>query len=192
MQTDLVFDAIRRGYNELECASNQQIQDYFDDLSADAMIGHVSNIKGIAFEQMVVNSLAEQGIASEVFEATNHPVVDIAILQDSDIAFEAQLKATDSASYINTALDAYPDVSIITTSEVASSIDNAMVINSGIGNDELTASVEVTLMGADSAAIATDSVGDAVGDGLFEAIADVAVPISPIGFGIGLLFGLPF
>ena len=204
MQTDSVFHAVRRGYSELENASYQEILTYFDSISPDAMIGHISNIKGIAFEQEVVSLLAEQGINAELFEATNHPVVDISVWSDNDIAIEAQLKATDSIGYINDTLTEYPDIPIIATSEVARATDSAIVIDSGISNEELTGFVGTTLSGMppltdnDSEAPVLDAAsenisgiaGDA-GEGVFEAVTDAAMPISPLGI-IGFLFGLPF
>lgn len=78
----------RRGYNELETSSNRDVLDYFDGLNTDAMAGHISNIKGIVFEQEVVAALNYQGMEALIFEAINHPVSDIAILSDGDIAAE--------------------------------------------------------------------------------------------------------
>ena len=159
------------------------------------MVGHVSNIKGIVFEQMVADQLAEQGISATLFEATNHPIVDITLWSDSDIAYEAQLKATESVSYIEATLEEYPDIPIIATAEVANAIDSEMVINSSISSEELTMLVDSTLSGAEVADFAVasdiigDSVGDAVGDSIFSTVADVALPVSPLGL-IGFLFGL--
>ena len=195
MQTDQVFAAVQRGYNELEQASHGDILAYFDGLSPDAMVGHVSNIKGIVFEQMVADQLAEQGISATLFEATNHPIVEITLWSDSDIAYEAQLKATESVSYIEATLEEYPDIPIIATAEVANAIDSEMVINSGISSEELTMLVDSTLSGAEVADFAVasdiigDSVGDAVGDSILSTVADVALPVSPLGL-IGFLFGL--
>ena len=201
MQTETVFDAVRRGYNELEIASNQEIIAYFDNVSPNEMVGHISNIKGITFEQEVASLLAEQGVSAELFEATNHPMVDIALWSDSDIAFEAQLKATDSVGYINATLEEYPDIPIIATSEVAIAIDSEMVIDSGINHQELTELVEATLSGASLSAVTdagdiagevtTDFASETASEGVLEAIADVALPISPLGI-LGLFFGLPF
>lgn len=201
MQTETVFDAVRRGYNELESSSNQDILTYFDNVSPDEMVGHISNIKGITFEQEVASLLAEQGVSAELFDATNHPVVDITLWGDSDIAFEAQLKATDSVSYIQTTLEEYPDIPIIATSEVAAAVDSTMVIDSGISNTELTALVDTTLSGeagwsftesGDAVIAATGELSsDVATEGVLEAVADVALPISPLGI-IGFFFGLPF
>ena len=186
-----VFDAVRRGYNELELASNDEILDYFADVNPDAMSGHISNIKGIVFEQEVVNALNEQGMDAMLFEATNHPISDIALMSDGDIAAEMQLKATDSVSYINETLAENSDIPIIVTSEVADSFDSEMVIDSGIDNIALDEVVTETLTGEMVNSVGESVVSDVVSEGLADLVADVALPISPIGI-IGALFGLPF
>ncbi|EGQ9846008.1 hypothetical protein ACSVJV_003448 [Vibrio cholerae] len=186
-----VFDAVRRGYNELELASNDDILDYFADVNPDAMSGHISNIKGIVFEQEVVAALNEQGMNAMLFEATNHPVSDIALMSDGDIAAEVQLKATDSVAYINETLGENPDIPIIVTSEVANSFDSAMVIDSGIENVALDDAVSEVLTGEMANHVGESVASDVAGEGLAELVADVALPISPIGI-IGALFGLPF
>jgi hypothetical protein len=197
LNASIVFDSVRRGYNDLGTASNDDIIAHFDTIDPDAMVGHVSNIKGIVFEQQVVDALNEQGVDSVMFEETNHPITDIAIMSDGDIAAEMQLKATDNVSYINETLAEHPDVPIIVTSEIADKMDHPMVIDSGIDNAELTHAVTETLAQEQMADIAAqEAVGDIGADiaseGLASAVLDVAVPVSPIGFGIGLLFGLPF
>lgn len=212
MQNAEVFDAARRGYNDLNTASMSDIINHFEDIEPDVMMGHISNIKGILFEQEVVTALNNQGLEAMMFEATNHPISDIAIMSDGDIAAEMQLKATDSVSYINETLAEYPNIPIIATSEVANHIDNVMVIDSGIDNEALTqvvtekiAAEQMSELGIEtvtetsvllgteaSSEIANEVANDLVSEGLAELVADFAVPISPIGFGIGLLFGLPF
>jgi hypothetical protein len=164
---DLVFDSVRRGYNALEQASNDEILSYFEDINPDAMIGHVNNIKGILFEQVYVNQLAEQGIQAEVFELTNHPGADITIFEDGEVINELQMKATDSMSYISTTIEENPDIAIVATNEVASAFGSAMVIDSEIENAVLESSVLETL---------TD---------------DAVNPVSPLSI-LGWLIGLPF
>ncbi len=164
---DLVFDSVRRGYNALEHASNDEILSYFEDINPDVMIGHVNNIKGILFEQVYVNQLAEQGIHAEVFELTNHPGTDISIFEGGEVINELQMKATDSVSYISTTLEESPDIAIVATSEVASAFESAMVIDSEIENAVLESSVLETL---------TD---------------DAVNPVSPLSI-LGWLIGLPF
>lgn len=186
-----VFDAVRRGYNELELASNDEILDYFADVNPDAMSGHISNIKGIVFEQEVVTALNEQGMDAMLFEATNHPVSDIALMSDGDIAAEVQLKASDSVAYINETLAENPDIPIIVTSEVADGLESTMVIDSGIDNVALNDAVSEVLTGEIANHVGESVVSDVASEGLAELVADVALPISPIGI-IGALFGLPF
>ena len=164
-----VFDSIRRGYTDLNNSTNEEIFDYFQTVDEESMQGHVSNIKGILFEHEYVQSLEEMGTHASIFEATNHPVTDISIFDESgDVVNELQLKATDSVGYINETLIENPDVAIVATSEVASAMSSDMVINSGIENAVLEESVVEVLS---------------------------PIPITPTGFafaGIGLLFGLPF
>ena len=192
LNSSSVFDAVRRGYNELETANNEDILAYFADVNPDAMSGHISNIKGIVFEQEVVVALNEQGMNAMLFEATNHPISDIALMNGDDIAAEVQLKATDSVAYINETLAENPDIPIIVTSEVADSFDSSMVIDSGIDNVALDDAVSEVLAGEVANHVGESIASDVVSEGLADLVADVALPISPIGFGIGLLFGLPF
>ena len=189
ISNDVVFDSVRRGYNELEASNNSEIIDYFENIEPDAMVGHISNIKGIVFEQEVVNALNEQGFDAMMFEATNHPISDIALMSDGDIALEMQLKATDSASYINATLDQHSDVPIIVTSEVANGFDSAMVINSGLDNAALETVVSNTLLSEGTNDVAIDSVSEGLGEVIGESL--LPIPISPIGL-IGTFIGLPF
>jgi Holliday junction resolvase len=168
ISNDVVFDSVRRGYNELEASNNSEIIDYFENIEPDAMVGHISNIKGIVFEQEVVNALNKQGFDAMMFEATNHPISDIALMSDGDIALEMQLKATDSTSYINATLDQHSDVPIIVTSEVANGFDSAMVINSGLDNAALETVVSNTLLSEGTNDVAIDSVNEGLGEVIGE------------------------
>jgi len=161
-----VFEAVRRGYSELESTSNAEIINYFSSIDESSVAGHVSHIKGILFEQEYVELLAAQGIEAQVFDATNHPVTDISILEDGEVVNELQLKATDSVSYVSSAIEEYPDIDFVVTSEVASSFDPDFVVDSGIENAVLDQVVSETLF-------------------------EVVNPISPLSV-IGWLFGLPF
>lgn len=183
-----VFEAVRRGYSQLSSSSNSDILSYFGNLEPGAMTGHISNIKGIVFEKEVTELLNQQGVNAMLFEKTNHPISDIALMDDGDIAAELQLKATDSLSYINNTLAAYPDIPIVTTSEVANSFDLGVVINSGMSNAALENSVSQVLSGEDVTEHSVEAITEASAEALAEVITDVAFPISPIG----LLFGLPF
>jgi hypothetical protein len=162
-----VYDSVRRGYSDLSGLSDGEISNYFSEIEGSSVSSHVSNIKGILFEQQYVDGLAAQGIHAEVFEATNHPVVDVAVYSGDEIVNELQLKATESASYINTTLAENPDVPIVVTSEVAADIDSDMVIDSGIS--------EATLE-------------DAVSDTLMDEVVNPISPLSLITWALGLPF----
>lgn len=140
-----VFDAVRRGYAELELSSNEEIITHFSGLSSEATLGHINNIKGILFEQVYIDQLTAEGITATAFEATNFPIVDITIWEDGLAVSELQLKATDSAAYISDTLEAYPDIAIVATSEVASQFTEEAVINSGIENAALEEAVSSTI-----------------------------------------------
>ncbi len=155
-----VFDAVRRGFNDLEVLSNEDILEYFQDINPESIGGYVNNIKGILFEQQYVEKLELEGIHAEMFEETNHPLTDIAIFEDGDIVNEFQLKATESVSYINVTLEENPEILIVATSEVAQLMDSDMVIDSGIEESILE-----------------------------EAVLDVVNPISPLSI-IGWFFGI--
>lgn len=164
LEESLVFDSVRRGYLEFAEASNEEIIDYFSAIEPESAAGHASHIKGILFEQAYVDVLATQGIEAQIFEATNHPITDLAILQDGEVINELQLKATDSAGYVNAAIEDYPDVDFVVTSEVVLQLDSELVIDSGIENAVLDQAVSETLF------------------------SEAASPFSVIGW----LFGLPF
>ena len=134
IENNEVFEAIRRGYSDLSIATDKEILDYFDSIDDNSIIGHVSNIKGILFEQEYIGKLSELGIKASMFEYTNHPDTDIQIFQDGEIFQELQLKATDSSSYINHALLDNPEISIVATTEIASTTTNDLIIDSGISN----------------------------------------------------------
>lgn len=89
------------------------------------------------FGQAYVDQLGVHVFESQVFEATNHPVTDVAIIEDGEVVNELQLRSTDSVSYINATLEEHPDVAIVAAPEVASSTDSEMVIDSGIENSLL-------------------------------------------------------
>lgn len=154
MPTNSVFDAVRRGYDELDSHSIQDIQTYFDAISLDDI---------------------------------SPSVADIDRWSDSDIALEAQLKAADSP--------------VIMASVLASVMGSASVTDTGINIPQLIKLADTAMSGMealsleDSADIiseaSTELVAEVASEGIFEAVADVALPVSPLGI-LGLLFGLPF
>jgi len=146
IDSDSVFDAVKRGYSELDQASNSEIENYFADINPEAMVGHIGNIKGILFEQQYVEALEETGIQAKVFEATNHPTVDIAIFENGEVINELQLKATNSVAYIHTTLEEHPDIPIVVTTEVAQHFQSKLIIDSGIEEALLELAITDTLV----------------------------------------------
>ncbi|MBS3652196.1 hypothetical protein KEU06_26730 [Pseudaminobacter sp. 19-2017] len=100
-------------------------------LPGESLAGLVSLTKGAYFEKLV-----EADFGGERFEHFNHPDTDIVI---DGLAY--QLKATDSASYVESVADGIP---VIATTEVAQ-ITGA--IDGGYSNEEIEGSVELALGG---------------------------------------------
>jgi hypothetical protein len=140
-----VFAAVRRGYNDLELASDNDITAYFGAIDATDVLGHSNHIKGILFELEYVEALESAGIAASIFEATNHPATDVLVFGGLDAVTEIQLKATDSVSYVTSAMQEDPEIAFAVTSEVATVIGTDLVINTGIENAALESAVSDTL-----------------------------------------------
>lgn len=140
-----VFDAVRRGYAELEVASEEEITAYFDAVEPASVLGHSNHIKGILFEQEYVEALETSGIAASLFEATNHAGTDVMLFGGVDAGTEIQLKATDSVSYVTGAMQDDPEIAFAVTSEVATEIGSDIVIDAGIENAALESAVMDTL-----------------------------------------------
>lgn len=200
MMTDreAVFSAVRRGYSSLKETSPSEIIEYFSEMDAKEFSGHLSNIKGIVFEEEIAKELNEQGLQVSLFDTTHHPDTDISVVDtglffDSD-AVEFQLKATDSISYINSTLSDCDDIPIIATSEIASYFeDNPLLIDSGISNKVLSDTVSSVLTDPDSIDAVTDVISDTVSDSLSDIITDnfIPLPFGPVGI-IKLLLGIIF
>lgn len=142
---DDVFDSVRRGYAELEAASEDEITAYFDGIDASETLGHSNHIKGILFEQEYVEALETSGIAASLFEATNHPGTDVLVFGGVEAVSEIQLKGTDSVSYVTAAMQDDPEIAFAVTAEVAAQMGSEAVINTGIENAALESAVADTL-----------------------------------------------
>lgn len=112
--------------------------------------GIISNWKGKLFEinirdklnagELVGEIQLEEGQYAVVAESLTQTGWDLQILNaDGSVAQELQAKATDSLSYINEAFEKYPDIDIVSTSEVAAFNNN--LIDSNYSNEDLTNSV---------------------------------------------------
>lgn len=140
----LVLEAFRRSDNELADASAAEVAAYFSSYSDEAQQGIINNVKGIYHELAFVDAENADGDAwiAEVMPSTNHPGVDV-VLTNSETGeiVELQLKATDSAQYVNSALtDGADGVQVLATEEVAKRVGG--VESSGFSNEEITEDVE--------------------------------------------------
>ena len=138
--------------------------------SHEEILGFVNAWKGKLFEIEVQDQLnagmqvgdwqLEAGQHAELAESTTQPGWDLSIMNDDgSVADLIQLKSTDSTSYINEALDRYPDVPIVATSDVAAHANGLDAVSTAnISNDDTTSQVQ-------------DAIGDddSVTDALFTA-----------------------
>ncbi|MFQ3895463.1 hypothetical protein [Sphingobium sp. R-7] len=100
-------------------------------MQGEQLAGLVSLTKGAYFEELI-----EADFGGVRFEHFNHPDTDVVI-----DGIEYQIKATDSASYIESVADHIP---VISTSEIANVVGS---IDGGYTNEALTDGVELVLGG---------------------------------------------
>lgn len=137
-----VLAALRRSNSVLENAPLPEVQGYLRGLDDDQVPGLVSNVKGILHEMEFVRVENEDGDSVYVsfFDATNHPDTDVQFIDESTgETWEAQLKATDDASYVTDWIDRHPGGEILVTDELANKME---LPTSGQSNDQLTTDVE--------------------------------------------------
>ncbi len=137
-----VLAALRRSNGLLENAPLTDVQAYLRDLDEDQVPGLVSNVKGILHEMEFVRVENEDGdsVYASFFPATNHPDTDIQLIDKSTgDTWEAQLKATDDASYVNDWIEDHPDGEILVTTELA---ERMGLESTGQSNNDLTIDVE--------------------------------------------------
>lgn len=143
-------------------------------LDGDALQGAVNTAKGKYFEYLVVEKLnqgqqvgpllLEPGQQALLAGSMTQPGWDLRIVDEhGDLVEYLQLKATDSVSYIRSALERYPDIQILATDEVAHS---GLVLDSGISDQDLRAHVAMGV--------------DAVDVSLTESFLDHFHPLLPL------------
>lgn len=137
-----------------------------DGVSAEGLTGYLNAWQGKLFEVSVRDQLnagesvgpwaLAAGQKAELAQLSNQPGWDLVILNaDGTTADVIQLKATESASYVRDALERYPDIPVIATSDVASGlIDEERVTIAEHGTDELSGTILAD--GAGSALQASD------------------------------------
>ncbi len=142
----LVLEALRRSDNSLREASAEQIAEYLQRYSPIQLQGIIINVKGIFHELKFVEAENIDGdcVTADVFELTNHPGADVRLTNsETGETYDIQLKATSSTAYVGEHQSQYPDIELLTTSEVASKILG--VNSSGFSNAEMTESVAETM-----------------------------------------------
>jgi hypothetical protein len=155
-----VYDALRGVNGNFAELTNSEIWWETMLMPPESLAGLVSLTKGAYFEQLVA---ADTG--GQLFEHFNHENTDIVIG-----GIEYQIKATDSADYIDSVANGVP---VIATSEVA---EITGAIDSGYSNEDLQDSVDLALGGAivDLGDTAVDAIlADVGGLGFFATIAGI-------------------
>ncbi len=146
----------------------------------DEWMGTVNSAKGKYFEYLVADRLnAGEPVGglslppefkAQLADSMTQPGWDMKILDDHGrIVDYLQLKATDSAGYIHDTLARYPDITILTTDEVAGKVgDSRLVLDSDISNHHLEAVMGAALTHYD--------------DGFFDRFLDGFHPLLPLIF----------
>ncbi len=130
-------------------------------LSGEELQGAVNAAKGKYFEYLVVEKLnqghqvgpllLEPGQKAVLAESMTQPGWDMRIIDEHGLVVEyLQLKATDSVSYIRSALERYPDIEILATDEVGGS---GLVLDSDISDQELRTHIELGVDAADGSLV---------------------------------------
>ena len=157
-----VPEEIQRAYEGAypTLASEIDFLDRVQELEGMALIGLVSGVKGKLFELQYVDYL-NQGALPDGYQAfiSDNPINpgwDIGIRGPNDQVKDLiQLKATESVGYVQQALERYPHIDVVTTSEVhAQLLTQGMadqVIDSGITLDDVHADVYGAISAGDIA-----------------------------------------
>lgn len=115
------------------------------------LVGALNAAKGKYFEYLVAHRLNSgervgdvvlpEGHRAELAESLSQPGWDLQILDETGhVADYLQLKATDNLAYVHQALERYPEITVLATTEVA---DGADVLNSAILDSDLEETVHV-------------------------------------------------
>jgi len=111
-------------------------------LGGESLQGAVNTAKGKYFEYLVAERLnqggqvgplvLQDGQKAVLAESMTQPGWDLQIVDSHGLVVEyLQLKATDSVGYIRSALERYPDIEILATTDVS---DSGLVLDSGISD----------------------------------------------------------
>lgn len=120
----------------------QEISNWLATLTEEQIRGVISNTKGVLHEMEFVRLENDDGdsLYAALYQETNHPDFDIQLIDETGTeAWALQLKASDSASYVQDWLDAHPDGAIRVTSELAEAMG---LPSSGMSHTELQLRVD--------------------------------------------------
>jgi hypothetical protein len=144
-----IISAYEAAYPNL--SESISFEDKVRELDADGLVGFISGVKGKLFEQQYVEYLNDgnlpDGYTAVIAESSTQPGWDIAIEgKNGEIASVLQAKATDSVSYVQDALEKYPNIDVVTTDEVYSHLVmsgiSENITNGSISNVELVDALE--------------------------------------------------
>jgi hypothetical protein len=141
-ENQAILSALRRSSEQFKYADINEIRSILNEYSEDQLHGLVSNVKGIAHEMEFVHieNSDGDGIYASLYPDTNHASYDIQLFdKTSGHHWPVQLKATDSASYVDQWQEQHPEGHILVTDELA---DELGLESSGMENGELTADTE--------------------------------------------------
>lgn len=167
---DNVQQAFALAYPDL--AKTENFSGAVERMSSDELVGLVSGVKGKLFELELVDHLNNGGLPdgyhAEIAGSATQPGWDIRVLDEHGQVSELlQAKATESAQYVQEALQRYPDIDVTTTTEVHSQLvalglaEN--VHNSGISEAVLQAKVEAAANQGATAFDASDLMPSSIG-----------------------------
>jgi hypothetical protein len=156
-----IISAYEKAYPDL--AAETPLKDALSSMDDGELQGLVSGIKGKLFEIKYVDYLNDgelpDGYVAKLAESATQPGWDIEITgPHGEVAQLLQAKATDSISYVQEALEKYPDIDVVTTAELSPTdglyshllLNDASenVINSTISNDDLESYIDHHLDGS--------------------------------------------
>ena len=145
-----VEQAFQMAYPGL-AASGEGFADAVQRMNGEELMGLVNGVKGKLFEIELVDHLNSgylpDGVHAELAESVTQPGFDVRILDEQGNVVEVlQAKATDSAAYVKDALERYPDIDVMTTSEVHGQLVAMgaadQVTDSGISEAALQSKIE--------------------------------------------------
>lgn len=172
-----VLKAFELAYPNL--AASESFIDVVDRLPADALPGFVSGVKGKLFEIELVehfnNGGLPDGLHADLAGSVGQTGWDLRILDEKGLVVdELQAKATESARYVIEALDRYPGIEVVSTSEVHAQL-LAMGMAEGVSNSGIS---EVSLQVAVEQAAAGGGVQFGVGDLVPSALGLAVISLS--------------